>query len=127
MMIYEARLSGGLHPGKYAVCGACGESIVRRDRVTVDPRWNAGKGYVHALVWGPEWRLVPAHGDEPAYLTRDASAHERYARRNAPVRGRPGPSGAPLYIAHGPPDPLALCSCGVLNRLDPQTLHVQAL
>jgi len=125
-MIVEARLSGDPFPGKYAVCGSCGESIVRRDRVTVDPQWY-GKSYVHALVWGPEWRLVPARGDEPAYLTRDASARERYARENAPVRGRPGPAGAPYYIAHGPPDPLALCSCGVLNRLDPRSLHVKAL
>ena len=123
----DARLSGDPFPGKYAVCGACGEPIVRRDRRTVDPQWNAGKGYAHVLVWGPEWRLVPAHGDEPAYLTRDASSHERYARRNAPVRGRPGPSGAPYYVKFGPPDPLALCSCGVLNRLDPRSLHVKAL
>jgi hypothetical protein len=121
----EARLSP--FPGKYALCGACGEPICRRDRFAVDPLTNAGRGYRHALTWGPEWRLVPALGDEPAYLTRDRSAKERYARGNAPVRGRPGPMGAAYYVGFGPADPLALCSCGAMNRMDPLTLHVQAL
>jgi hypothetical protein len=124
-MTVQAQLSP--FPHHYAVCGTCGEPIVRRDRVTVDPRWNAGKAYRHVLRWGPEWRLVPAAGDDPAYLIRDASARERYARGNAPVRGRPGPAGAPYYIKFGPADPLALCSCGEINRMDPKTLDVQAL
>jgi hypothetical protein len=110
--------------GKYAVCGACGESLCRRDRLAADPEWNAGRSYVHVLVWGAEWRLVPA-GNEPAYLIRDVSSAARYARSNAPVRGRPGPQGAALYVAHTAA-PLALCRCGALNRADPRTLHVQA-
>jgi hypothetical protein len=127
MNTVDARLSPAPRWGKYAVCGACGESIVRRNRVPADPVWNSGRDYAHVLDWGPEWRLVPATGDEPAYLTRDDSSRQRYARGNAPVRGRPGPSGAAHYIAFGPSNPLALCSCGALNRMDPRTLHVQAL
>jgi hypothetical protein len=126
-MIVEARMSGGLDPGKYAVCGACGASICRRDRFTVDPLTNAGRDYRHALCWGPEWRLVPARGDAPAHLTRDRSSQERYDLGNAPVRSQPGPGGAAYYVGFGPPDPLALCRCGAMNHMDPRTLHVQAL
>lgn len=123
MTIVDAVLSTN---GKYAICGSCGEALCRRDRMTAPPEWNRGRDYVHVLVWGPEWRLVQA-GDEPAHLIRDASSGSRYARGNAPVRGRPGDwAGAPSYV-HFTLAPLALCACGALNRADPRTLHVAAL
>jgi hypothetical protein len=112
--------------GKYAVCGACGEPLCRRDRRAAEPQWNAGRAYIHVLVWGPEWRLVPALDDEPAYLTRDASSDRRFALGNAPVRGRPGDwVGAAYYVSYTVA-PLARCRCGATNRADPKTLHVQA-
>lgn len=123
-MIVDARLSP--FPRHFAECGTCGRPIVRRDRVAVDPP-RKGKSYVHVLRWGPEWRLIPAHGDDPAYLTRDASSAERYDRGEKPVRRQPGPQGAAHYIRFGPPDPLAQCSCGVINRMDPKVLDVSAL
>jgi hypothetical protein len=110
--------------GKYAVCGACGDPLCRRDRQPADPQWNGGRAYVHVLVWGPEWRLVPA-GNEPAHLIRDVSSHNRYARGNAPVRHPPGGQGAGFYVGVTLA-PLARCSCGTVNRADPRTLHVQA-
>jgi hypothetical protein len=121
MTTVEAVLSSNR---KYALCGACGRPLCRRDRRDVDPAWNK-RDYVHVLVWGPEWRLHPA-GEQPAYLTRDASSRTRYDLGNAPVRGTPGPQGAPGYVSWTPA-PLALCECGALNRADPKVLHVQAM
>jgi hypothetical protein len=108
--------------GEDVLCGACGLRLplVRRARRRYDPQWNHGKAYVHVLEWRPEWRLVPVEAAMPAHL----ECARRIRRAPAP---HPEPHlGAAFYI-HNTLAPLALCACGALNRMDPKTLHVQAM
>ncbi len=118
--------------GKYAVCGACGLSLCRRDRVAVDPQSNSGRPYVHVLTWGGEWRLERPD-DGPDYLARSESSRNRYDRGNTPTRRPPGrmedgtddDNGIDWYLNLGPSVPLARCRCGTLNRMENRRLHVQ--
>lgn len=111
----------GVHYGKYAVCGACGRPLCRRDRVT-DP--DAARGYRHELVWDADWRIVGDH------IERSESALDRLSRGNAPVRRGTvaGPDfRGPKQSLGFPNNPPALCPwavCGALNRIDPKALDV---
>jgi hypothetical protein len=100
-------------PRKFAICGACGRSLCRRDRMTDGQ---------YALIWDEDWRLAGDH------IERSAAALDRLARGYAPVRrgtvrGTPGPRQSLVF----PNFPPALCpwaACGAMNRIDPKRLKV---
>lgn len=111
VIVVEAVLS---RDGRWALCGECGRELVP---LIKQPAPGHRKPYAYVLLWDARWRLVPEREGRPAYM-------ERVAR----VRRDPSPSGATArYISFGPPDPLALCPCGVLDRMDPRTLNTEAL
>jgi len=114
----EARLSASR---KYAVCGACGRSLCRRDRI-VDDAWPDSPPVHHELIWDTDWRREGGH------LERSASALARLDRGDAPVRrgtlrGWPGHKQALVFPDH-PPAVCPWAACDALNTIDPRRLDV---
>lgn len=107
---------------KYAVCGACGRSLCRRDRV--DGNDITGHAHVHhELVWDADWHMIEDH------IERSEAALDRLHRGNAPVRrGTLRGWAGPKQSLNFPNFPPALCPwavCGTLNRIDPKRLDVE--
>lgn len=125
---------------KYAVCGACGRSLCRRDKrggdghgrtfdspgeaFGPDAPFRATLGpvrrYHHVLLWDEDWRL----NAEAGYLER--TGLDRLARGNAPVRRGIEGESRRRWIAYPEHYP-ARCpwaACDALNRIDRKRLDV---
>jgi hypothetical protein len=101
---------------KFVVCGTCGRSLCRRDRVV-----RLGQP-VHVLVWDDGWRVVDEH------IEMTSSARGRLAEGNKPSR-RDWTNEARIELSrsvgrHVP----ALCpSCGTMNLINLQKLDVDGI
>lgn len=106
---------------KYAICGSCGRSLCRRNRLAFDGflRRPDERRYYHDLLWDVDWHLVRDH------LERSSSGLERLALGRPPVRRGFSPKDPPESGRGFPERPPALCPwCGTLNQINPKRLDI---
>ncbi len=124
---------------KFAICGRCGRSLARRDRIIVPDG-----SVVHDLVWDSDWHEVPGFGDIgprhdfrlegrsganfadrstfwPGHIERTASALDRLDRGDAPTRrgGQGGQRFDRPDVAHCPWE-----DCRAMNNINRKKLQL---
>lgn len=129
-MTVNARVSDNQ---KYVICGACGESLCRRDRrlmwggpPTLDDsgRRQPGREVQYVLAWEDGWRVVDGR------MEMAASARDRLRDGNKPVR-RDWLDAERLELTEARRRMLpAVCpnpECGAVNELKPKRLRVNGI
>lgn len=127
-MTVDARLSLN---GKYVVCGGCGRSLCRRERIVPGPPVFEGQPapprYIHALAWDTDWQLVDGCFERsPGALDRLATGNTPTRRpRGSPMRPEmPRHKGLGTDLWRGTPVRCPWAICGALNRFDRKRLDV---
>jgi hypothetical protein len=114
-MNVSARLSASR---KYIVCGACSNTLARRQFSREGPLDAPRK--LHRAHWDTDWE------DRGDHIARSASGRERLALGNAPIRKgwntrtlSPYPTGIGYVKTFDFSKPAECDRCGALNDLDP--------
>ena len=120
MTLVSARLSANR---KYIVCGACSNSLARRDR-SVEGSVDEPVVY-HRPRWDTDWE---EHHD---YIARSPIGRDRLAKGNAPIRRgwdrktlSPFPTGIGYVKSFDFTKPAECDRCGAWNDLDATELDV---
>jgi hypothetical protein len=114
---------------RFVICGACHQALCRRDERLrpggpahhVDGHWEPGYERQWLLVWDDGWHRVEDH------IERSPRVADRLADGWKPVRHdwKDGERFAlSRFMRTFPP---ALCTCGVLNRIDRKRLGVNGV
>ena len=114
--------------GKFVVCGQCGTSLCRRDRMGAPTR---DPGYY--LVWGDGWRVVvdeirAAPLPPLVHVERQAGAVDRLAAGHPPTRHDwTNAERFELSRALRAYAPATCDTCGEANEIDPKRLRVKGI